>query len=106
MGPKKKAGGDPVKGKDLYDGMCAACHDLSAHSVGPSLGGIGGENIASSPGYAYSSALSAKATLKWTPGTMDKWLKSPASFAPGNAMGFAGVADKKDRQDLCAFLLG
>ena len=63
-------------------------------------------NIAAGEGFNYSSALQAKATLKWTDGNLDKWLKSPADFAPGNAMAFAGIAAGKDRADLIAFLKG
>ena len=31
----------------------------------------------------YSAALLGKATNKWTEGNLDKWLKSPADWAPG-----------------------
>ena len=41
---------------------------------------------------------------KWTNKTLDKWLKSPADFAPGNSMAFAGVPAAKDRADLIAYL--
>lgn len=74
--------------------------------MGPALGGIGGENIASNEGYSYSSALSSKATLKWSDANLDKWLKKPSGFAPGNSMAFAGIAADKDRADLIAFLKG
>ena len=79
---------------------------LKAHSTGPALGGIGGANIASGDGFNYSSALSAKATMKWSAANLDRWLKSPAAFAPGNAMAFAGIPSAKDRSDLVAFLMG
>mmetsp|Transcript_7832 Transcript_7832/g.5878 ORF Transcript_7832/g.5878 Transcript_7832/m.5878 type:complete len:109 (+) Transcript_7832:38-364(+) len=106
MPPKKKSGGDPAKGENIFKSLCMACHALSAHSVGPSLGGLAGENIASQDGFSYSAALSSKATMKWTEGNLDKWLKSPQDFAPGNSMAFAGVANAKDRADLIAFLKG
>ena len=79
---------------------------VQSHSVGPALGGLPGNNIASSEGFAYSGALSSKATIKWTDGNLDKWLKSPASFAPGNAMAFAGIGNAKDRADIIAYLKG
>ena len=108
MPPKKKAagGGDPSKGEKIFKNLCSACHSLSAHSTGPALGGIGGNNIASGEGFNYSSALAAKATLKWTDGNLDKWLKSPSGFAPGNAMAFAGIGAARDRSDLIAYLKG
>jgi mono/diheme cytochrome c family protein len=34
------AGGDPVKGKALFNSNCAACHKLDAKSTGPALRGI------------------------------------------------------------------
>ena len=89
---KKKASGDASKGEKVFKNLCSVCHSLSSHSVGPALGGLPGQNIAASEGFAYSSALAAKATVKWTDANLDKWLKSPSSFAPGNAMAFAGMA--------------
>ena len=77
-----------------------------AHSVGPALGAVAGNNIASGEGFSYSSALQAKATLKWSDANLDKWLASPAKFAPGNAMAFSGIPSEKDRSDLVAFLKG
>lgn len=74
--------------------------------MGPALGGLPGNNIASSEGFAYSGALSSKATIKWTDGNLDKWLKSPSGFAPGNAMAFAGIGNAKDRADIIAYLKG
>ena len=79
---------------------------IQAHSTGPALGGIGGANIASGEGFSYSSSLSSKATLKWSSANMDRWLASPAGFAPGNAMAFAGMPSGKDRADLVSFLMG
>ena len=89
---KKKASGDASKGEKVFKNLCYVCHSLSSHSVGPALGGLPGQNIAASEGFAYSSALAAKATVKWTDANLDKWLNSPSSFAPGNAMAFAGMA--------------
>ncbi len=51
----------------------------------------------------YSSALKGKGG-NWTEGNLDKWLKSPADYAPGNSMAFAGIANGKDRADLIAYL--
>merc|ERR1711908_123516 len=103
---KKKASGDASKGEKVFKNLCAVCHSLSAHSTGPALGGIGGVNIASGEGFSYSSALSSKATLKWSAANLDRWLKSPAGFAPGNAMAFAGIPSAKDRADIIAYLMG
>ena len=104
MPPKKKKGGNPAKGEKIFKNLCAVCHALAGHSTGPALGGVGGTNIASQEGFAYSSALSSKATLKWTDANLNKWFKSPAEFAPGNSMAFAGIPNAKDRADMIAYL--
>ena len=41
---------------------------------------------------------------QWTEANIDKYLKSPADYAPGNAMAFAGIPNAKDRADLVAYL--
>ena len=38
--PAATTGGDPVKGKELFNANCAACHKLDAKSTGPALRGI------------------------------------------------------------------
>ncbi len=34
-------GGDPVKGKEIFNANCAACHKLDAKATGPALRGVG-----------------------------------------------------------------
>jgi mono/diheme cytochrome c family protein len=36
--------GDPVKGKELFNSNCAACHKLDAKSTGPALRGVSGRH--------------------------------------------------------------
>ncbi|HEX9153037.1 MAG TPA: cytochrome c, partial [Flavobacterium sp.] len=38
--PAATQGGDPVKGKELFNANCAACHKLDAKSTGPMLRGV------------------------------------------------------------------
>ncbi len=38
--PAATSGADPVKGKELFNSNCAACHKLDAASTGPALRGI------------------------------------------------------------------
>jgi mono/diheme cytochrome c family protein len=38
--PSASQGGDPVKGKELFNSNCAACHKLDAKSTGPALRGV------------------------------------------------------------------
>ena len=35
------SGGDPVKGKEIFNTNCAACHKLDAKATGPALRGVG-----------------------------------------------------------------
>ncbi|OMQ11097.1 cytochrome c3 family protein [[Flexibacter] sp. ATCC 35103] len=42
--PAAAAGGDPVKGKELFNANCAACHKLDAKSTGPALRGVSGKH--------------------------------------------------------------
>ncbi|HSN48408.1 MAG TPA: c-type cytochrome [Flavobacterium sp.] len=39
--PAVTQGGDPVKGKELFNTNCAACHKLDAKATGPALRGVG-----------------------------------------------------------------
>ena len=42
--PAATQGGDPVKGKELFNTNCAACHKLDAKATGPALRGIGSKH--------------------------------------------------------------
>lgn len=39
--PAVAQGGDPVKGKEIFNTNCAACHKLDAKATGPALRGVG-----------------------------------------------------------------
>lgn len=39
--PAATTGGDPVKGKEIFNTNCAACHKLDAKATGPALRGVG-----------------------------------------------------------------
>jgi len=101
---KKKVEGDAGKGEKLFKQLCTVCHSMTAHGTGPMLKGVAGSAIASKDGFSYSAAMKANSSKKWSDGLLDKYLKSPADFAPGNAMAFAGVPNAKDRADLIAYL--
>lgn len=102
MGPKKE--GDAEKGKTLFMGSCASCHNLTSMSTGPPLAGVFNSSIAANGDFGYSSSLKGKSKLKWDEKNLDKWLAKPSAFAPGNKMGFAGIEKKGDRLDLIAYL--
>ena len=104
MPAKKKKPGDATKGEKVFKNLCAVCHSMSAHGTGPNLKGAFGSDPASKEGFTYSSSLQDLKGKKWSEGTLDKYLKSPADYAPGNAMAFAGIANAKDRADVVAYL--
>ena len=102
MGGKKKVAGDADKGAKIFKSVCAICHAMKANGTGPALAGVVGRMPEGAEGFKYSGSLTGKG--KWNDKTLDKWLKSPADYAPGNTMAFAGVANPKDRGDLIAYL--
>ena len=104
MGAKKKKAGDAQKGEKIFKNLCTVCHNFNAHGTGPNLKGAYGSDPASKEGFTYSSALQGLKGKTWKDGTLDKYLKSPADYAPGNAMAFAGIANAKDRADVIAYL--
>jgi cytochrome c2 len=91
-----KAIGDPVRGKVLVGRQaCGACHQIphipqADGMVGPPLAGVARRTIIA--GY-----------LPNTPDNMARWVQSPQSVAPGNAMPDMGLSDR-DARDIAAYL--
>ncbi|SHM16289.1 c-type cytochrome [Rhodanobacter sp. OK091] len=95
--------GDAVRGKQLYDSRCAACHSVDTNRTGPAHRGVFGRRAGTAPGYEYSPALKAS-DLVWTQRNLDRWLTDPESVVPGQKMGYS-VPDAQDRSDLIAYLM-
>lgn len=95
-------GGDPAKGREVFQDRCTACHVLGVNAMGPNLVGVVGRKAASAPGFRYSAALSAS-NLTWTQPELDQFLSGPAKMVPGTPMR-ATVANPADRHDLIAYL--
>lgn len=97
---------DMEHGGQLVRRICAQCHSLAAQgeSAGPALAEVAGRPVASLPGYAYSSALHQHAEQTWDDQRLSDWLMSPARYAAGTRMSFAGLADAQDRADVISFL--
>jgi cytochrome c len=97
---------DPKKGEQVAK-VCLQCHTFNkgeANKIGPNLFDVTEENIASVPGYTFSSALSADKDKKWDPDELNQWLWKPQTFALGTKMTFAGLPKEQDRADVIAYL--
>lgn len=96
---------DPVKGQQIFN-KCTACHNAEKggpNQLGPNLWDTLGEPIGQGKGFAFSDALAKKGGT-WDWHSMDAWLNSPKTFAPGTKMTFAGLSNPQDRADVIAFL--
>lgn len=97
---------DAAKGEEVYK-KCASCHTINqggANGIGPNLFGVYGEAVAGDRGgYAFSDALKGHGG-NWDDATLDQWLTSPAKFAQGTKMTFAGISDAQQRADVIAYL--
>ena len=94
--------GDPNSGEAIYS-RCAACHSLAYDRTGPRHCGLFGRRAGSVQGFNYSAAMK-RSKIVWNPKTLDRFLASPQAMVPGTAMGYAGIADRKERADLIAWL--
>lgn len=99
------AKGDAAKGEATF-AKCKACHTVAqggANGIGPNLWAIVGGAQAGHAGFAYSDALKGKGG-KWDFATLDEWLLSPAKYATGTKMSFAGLGDAQQRADVILYL--
>ena len=94
--------GSALKGKELYDARCSACHSVDAHRVGPMHWGVVGRKAGSAKGYAYSDALLKSKTV-WSRDTLVAWLTNPEALIPGQRMGYS-MDNAQDREDVVAYL--
>lgn len=54
-------------------------------------------------GYPYSAALK-RSGIVWDDASLDAFLENPMKTVPGTRMGYAGVKNAAERDDLIAFL--
>ncbi|API60955.1 cytochrome c family protein [Tardibacter chloracetimidivorans] len=94
--------GDAVRGVDLYQAKCGACHSLDSNRVGPAHRGVVGRRAGRVADFRYSKALSAS-HIVWTPANLDRWLRAPTVMVPGTMMGFR-VSSPQERADIIAYL--
>mgnify|MGYP001549213059 CR=1 FL=1 len=97
---------DPAAGQKIF-AKCSSCHNADQggpNGIGPNLYGTVGQPIGEGKGgFAFSSALSGHGGT-WTYANLFDWLKSPAAFAPGTKMTFAGLSSPADRANVIAYL--
>jgi len=100
----KNAGslGDPKAGEAIYS-RCLACHALAYDRTGPRHCGLFGRRAGSVRGFAYSEAMK-RSNIVWNAKTLDRFLANPLKAVPGTSMGYAGIADRRERADLIAYL--
>jgi mono/diheme cytochrome c family protein len=80
--PVATQGGDPVKGKELFNSNCAACHKLDAKATGPMLRGI-----------------AAKHDMPW----LYKWIHNSAELIKSGDAAAVKVYEENNKVAMTAF---
>lgn len=93
---------DAVRGEAIY-ARCQACHALAFDRVGPRHCGLFGRRAGSVPGFAYSPEM-RRFAIAWNERSLDRFLAAPMRVVPGTTMTYAGLADRRERADLIAYL--
>lgn len=94
--------GSAIKGKEIYDARCSACHSVDDNRVGPMHMGVFGRKAGGVKSYSYSEALS-KSKVVWNRDTLTVWLTNPETLIPGQRMGYS-MDSANDREDVVAYL--
>jgi cytochrome c len=94
--------GDAMRGQQIYESRCVACHSPDANRVGPMHRGVFGRKAGSVVNYNYSKAVLGSDVV-WNDQTLDQWLTNPQVLIPGQKMNFK-VANPQDRADVIAYL--
>ncbi|MBA4165420.1 MAG: cytochrome c family protein [Erythrobacter sp.] len=98
----------PSPGERAYQ-KCYTCHSLEGPDPdmqGPSLKGIVGRKVASEAGFTYSQALRSYARKQkaWDRKALGAFIADPQAVIPGNRMGFFGIRNAQEREELIAYL--
>ena len=95
---------DAARGAKIYEEQgCSGCHAAKETLVGPQHCGIVGRKAGAIEGYAYSEVMKDSG-LVWDEKNLHAFIESPLTFLSGSNMGFAGLFDETDRNDLIEFL--
>jgi cytochrome c len=96
---------DLEAGQEAFE-LCASCHAYlpgEPAMIGPNLRGVVGRDVASAPDFEYSAALRDLGG-RWDRERLDRFLRSPKTYAPGTLMDSSGVRDDEERAAIIAFL--
>ena len=99
------AAGDAKRGAQVF-GACMACHAVAPgeHLTGPSLARIWNRKAGTVEDFSRYSAAMKAADVTWNDAALDKWLANPEAFIHGTSMTFPGIKQRKDREDVIAYL--
>ena len=100
--------GDVEAGEEVFD-YCIGCHEVgqgAENGIGPHLNGIFGRRAGSIDGYKYSKGLirEGKLGMTWELDKLDAYLTNPKALVSDTRMSFDGLEDKKERDDVLAYL--
>jgi len=96
---------DPDAGRKVFE-RCKVCHTVEAGGetrLGPSLHGMFGRKAGSLPDFAYSAAMK-NSNITWNDDTVARYAREPRDFIPGNRMGFPGIKNTEELENLVAYL--
>ncbi len=99
------AEGDAAAGARVFN-RCKACHSIDAERrspVGPNLSGVLGRAAGTLEGFRYSNAMKAK-DIDWTEENLRAFLASPRTFVPGTRMGFGGLRNTEQIDNIIAYI--
>ncbi|MCW5641646.1 MAG: cytochrome C [Rhodoferax sp.] len=91
-------------GQAIYD-RCIACHAIDRNRTGPLHCGLFGRKAGAAPGFALYSDAMRNSGIVWNARTLERFLRDPAAMVPGTTMGYAGIADARERTALIDWLL-
>jgi cytochrome c len=103
--PVAASAADVARGAKIYEDQgCSGCHAPKEILVGPPHCGVVGRKAGTVADFTYSETMLSSG-LTWDEATLHEFIGSPLSFLPGTNMGFAGLFDEAERNDLIAYLV-
>ncbi len=95
--------GDTTAGRKIYE-TCKGCHALADNRTGPRHCGLLGRAAGTEKGFNFSNAMK-NSGLVWDTETLNRFIAAPLEVVPGTTMGFAGIKDQTQRENLVAYLV-